>query len=240
MPVEDTQSATGAATMAAAAREETASRTTAQLSLDLANGQSKSVTVVLGQTASEIFNLCKPARVYADDDPWLAYAAAGGGSYLLLFTAEGTAKEMRGRLDPRHDTLYAVVHYPTDFKSNGRFLLPETMRKRTCGDFVTLKVPIAPDKVRVATAALGMNTTDVMGLFRPAVDHAEEDHVIVFDAINRGARYLLVLSRQGDGGTLSEVAYWSGEDAEPRFLLPRSKRGVRVPDDYRVRFGKEL
>jgi hypothetical protein len=207
----------------------------ASLNLLIGKEETKSVTVTLGQTASEIVDLCRPARPYADDDPWLAYMASGGGSYLLLFTAEGTAEELRGKPDSSHDTLYAVVHYPTESKSDGEFLLPETMRERTCGDFVTLKVPIALEKVRAATVALGMNAADVMRLFQPALDHVEEDDTIILDAIDRGARYVLILSAQGDDRTLSEVVYRSGEDAESVYLLPRGKRGVPVPDDHRVR-----
>ncbi|MCH5375222.1 MAG: hypothetical protein JJ992_14725, partial [Planctomycetes bacterium] len=138
-----------------------------------------------------------------------------GGSYLLLFAAEGTAEEIRGTLDPRQDTLYAVVHYPNESRSDGEFLLPKSMRERTCGDFVTLKVPVTPDKVRVATVVLGMNATDVMGVFHPALDRAEEDDLVVFDSIEAGARYRLIFSSKDEGGTLLKVETHRRESSRP-------------------------
>ena len=95
-----------------------------QFELKLGSDKTKTISVALGQSAVDIHNLCKPAKVYADDDPWLAAMAVGGGAYVFLFAAEGTPEEMRGRLDPRRGKLYAVLHYPTDSRDNGKFLLP--------------------------------------------------------------------------------------------------------------------
>ena len=62
---------------------------TAKIELLLGEGKAKVISVALGQSAREVFNLCKPAKVYADDDPWLGCMAAGGGHYVLFFQAEG-------------------------------------------------------------------------------------------------------------------------------------------------------
>lgn len=200
--------------------------------LKLASGQAKEVEVALGQSAREVLTRLKPAPAAADDDPWLLYMAAGGGHYVLFFCAEGAAREMQGRLDPGRDKLCAVVHYPTESPVDGKFLLPKKMRGKTAGDFVTLKVRVGPQRARVATAALGMTAKDVMHLYRPARDRAEEDDAIVFDSIDDGGRYLLVFSSRADGDklkSLSEVVYWPGGQKESLVLLPRDKRGEPVP-----------
>jgi hypothetical protein len=214
---------------------------TAQIELKLGDGKAKTVSVVLEQSAIDVYNLCKPAKVYADDDPWLIAMGAGDGMYVFFFAAEGTPEEMRGRLDPRRDKLYAVLRYPTDSRDNGTFLLPSTMGDKTYGDFVTLKVPLGPDKAKAATVALGMSSEDVMRLFRPALDHTEKDYVILFDSIHDGGRYLLIFSPQDDSSTydpkfdkLSQVMYWPGGQAESIFLLPRKKRGEPLPAKYRA------
>jgi hypothetical protein len=51
-----------------------------------------------------------------------------------------------------------------------------------------LKVRLSPEKARVATVALGMGAEDVMQLFRPAPDHAEENRAIVLDSNDGGDR----------------------------------------------------
>ena len=214
---------------------------TAKVELRLSEGEAKVVTVSPGQSAREVVNLCRPAKVYADDDPWLIYPAAGGGYYVFMFSAEGTSKQMQGRLDPSRDRLYAVVRYRTDARENGKFLIPTTMDGRNCSEFVTLKVPLSPDKARVATAVCGMTADDVMKLFRPARDHIEKDDLVLLDAIHENGRYLLVFSSGDDNtthepkaNTLSEVAYWPGGQRESIFLLPRKKRGEPAPAKYRA------
>ena len=107
------------------------------------------------------------------------------------------------------------------------------MDGRNCGDFVTLKVPLSPDKARGATVVCGMTADDVMQLFRPARDHAKEDDLVLLDAIHENGRYLLVFSPEDDSNThepkadtLSEVAYWPGSQRESIFLLPRKTRAT--------------
>ena len=68
---------------------------------------------------------------------------------------------MQTRHDPARDRLYAVVHYPTDSRDDGNYLLPENLRERICGDFLTLRVRLSPQQARVATVALGMGTEDI-------------------------------------------------------------------------------
>jgi hypothetical protein len=214
---------------------------TAKIELQLGPEKANVVTVALGQTATEVLHLCKPAKVYADDDPWLGYVAAGGGSYVLMFSAEGTVNEMKGRRDPGRDKLYAVMHYPTESRKDGTILLPATLRDRTCGDIVTLKVTLAPDKAKVATVALGLSTEDVMHLFRASPDDAKKDDGILFDSINEGDRYMLLFSPPNDSSghdpkrdRLSQVMYWPGGQSAAIFLLPREKRGEPVPAKYRA------
>jgi hypothetical protein len=132
--------------------------TTAQIELKLGDDETTSITVALEDSAIEVFNRCKPAKVYADDDPWLIAIAAGGGTYVFFFAAEGTLEEMKGRCDPRRDKLYAVLRYPTDSRENGTFLLPGAAGDKTYGDFITMKVPVGPDKAKAATVALGMSS----------------------------------------------------------------------------------
>ena len=105
--------------------------TTAKLTIQLAPEKSKEVTVSAGQSAMAVFNLCKPAKVYVDDDPWFICPAADGGHYLLMFASEGAVKELQKRLDPNRDKLYAVVHYPKQPGDEGRFLLPKSWNE-TC------------------------------------------------------------------------------------------------------------
>lgn len=218
-----------------------AEETTAQIELLVGPGKTRLVTVALGQTAKDVLNRCKPAKVYADDDPWLGYAAAKGGSYVLMFAAEGTVSDMRGRPDPGRDKLYAVMQYPTESPKDGKFLLPAALRDTTCGDIVTLKVLLAPDKARVATVALGLSTKDVERLFTPATDQAKAADVVLFDSIHDGDRYLLVFSPP-DGNDahepkrdkLSQVMYCPGEKPESIFLLPREKRGEPLPANYKT------
>jgi hypothetical protein len=214
---------------------------TANLELRIGQGKTKAITVTLAQSAREVYRLCRPAKVYADDDPWLICPAVGDGYYAIFFSAEGTAKEMQGRLDPSRDQLYAVVRYPTDTRENGKFLLPPSMKNRTCGDFVTLKVPLGPTKVRVATVAFGMTANDVMQIFQPAPDRAKADQLVLFDAMHRDGRYLLLFSPQDESDTrtpkveeLSQVIFWPGGQEESMFLLPRKNRDAPVPGKYRA------
>ena len=207
---------------------------TAKLQLQLEADKVKVVSVALGQSAKKVVDLCKPAKVYADDDPWLSYQAAGGGGYVLFFSHQDTAN----RLDPRRGSLYAVAHYPTGSRDGGAFLLPEAMRGKICGEHITLKVALGPDERKVATVALGMSTQDVMHLFRPAHDHADGDHSILYDSAD-GGRYLLTFSPEGDSHThdsqhdkLSEVMYRPGGQKETFFLLPHRKRGQPLPAAY--------
>ena len=197
-----------------------------------------------GQNATDIHNLCKPAKVYADDDPWFAAMAAGGGSYVFFFATEGTPEEMRARLDPRRGKLHAVLRYPTDLKDNGRFLLPDAMRKGTYGDFVTMKVPLGSKKAKAATVALGMSTEQVKNLFSSATDHANEEHAVVFDSVYDDNKYLLLFTPEGDGNThgpkldkLTEVIYRHGDKPETIYLLPRNKRGKPVAAEHRKLLG---
>jgi len=206
----------------------------AELKLELASGKTKVVTVILGQSAGKVVALCKPPKVYADDDPWLAYKATGGGGYVLFFSHQGP----QGRLDPRGGSLYAVAHYPTGSRDDGTFLLPAAMRGKTCGQHITLKVTLGPGKRKVATVALGMSIRDVASLFEPAHDDAEEDHAILYGSAD-GGRYLLTFSPTGDGaasdsqhGKLSEVMYRPGGQKETYFVLPRAKRGKPLPAEY--------
>ncbi|MBN1854884.1 MAG: hypothetical protein JW829_19275 [Pirellulales bacterium] len=215
--------------------------TTAKIDILLRSKKSKTITVSLEQTAMDVYNLCKSAAVYADDDPWLGYAAAGGGHYVLMFYAEGTMKEMRGRPDANRDKLYPVVHYPSMSLENGRFILPKAWRDRTCGDHVTLKVPVGPDKAKIATVVLGMSPQDVMSLFQPAPDQWDDDHGIIFDSIDDDGKILLTFSAEDDNSAsdrksekLSEVMYRPGGQTEMHFLLPREKRGTPILDKYRT------
>ncbi len=208
---------------------------TTQVQLKLRDGKTKSVSVALGQSGFDVYRLCKSAKIYADDDPWLIAMAAGEGMYIFLFCAEGTPEEMRGRLDPRRDKLYALLRYPTDARDKGKFLIPKTMEGRDCGDFVTLKVPLGPDTARVATVAEGMNRTDVMQLFAPAVDHAEHEQMALFDAIHNNGRYLLLFdSGDADNKTLSTVMYWPGGENKSMLLLPRGQHDKAIPAKHRL------
>ncbi len=218
---------------------------TAEIELKLGGDRTKTVSVALGQNAIDIYNLCKPAKVYADDDPWLAAMAAGGGAYVFFFAAEGTPEEMRGRLDPRRDKLYAILRYPTESKDSGTFLLPGTKKNGTYGDFVTMKVPLGLDKAKAATVALGMSTEEVKQLFPSATDHADEDHAVVFDSVHDN-QYLLLFTPKADGNThdpefdkLSEVIYRHGDKPEVIYLLPRDKRGEPVAAEHRKLLGLE-
>jgi hypothetical protein len=220
------------------AAQHDAETTTIELKLD--SKKVKEVEVTLCQSAKEVFKRLEPVPVAADDDPWLLYAAARGGHYALFFCAEGTVREMKGRLNPGRDKLNAVVHYPTEAQVDGKFLLPEKMRGTTVGEFFTLKVQLSPQKARVATVALGMSSKDVLDLYRPETDHAVEDHAIVYDSIDDDGRYLLIFSSRDDGGThvpkldaLSQVIYQPRAQAESTYLLPRSKRGELVPAMYK-------
>ena len=128
-------------------------------------------------------------------------------------------------------------------REGGEFLFPETLRGKTCGDFVTLKVRHGPDKSKAATVALGMSTQDIKRLFQPASDRADEDRSILYDSSD-GGKFLLIFSPQ-DGGnrhnprhdTLSELIYRPGRETEALFLLPRKKRGEPLPAEYRTLLG---
>jgi hypothetical protein len=67
-----------------------------ELKLKLDSGKVKVADVAIGQTALEVVNRCKPAKAYADDDPWLRYAAAAGGHYVLWYCAEGATQPGEG------------------------------------------------------------------------------------------------------------------------------------------------
>jgi hypothetical protein len=213
---------------------------TTQVELRLRDGETQKVLIALGQSGFEVYKLCKSAKIYADDDPWLIAMSAGEGMYAFFFLAEGTPEEIRGQLDPRRDKLYAVIRYPTNTRDNGEFLIPKKMDGRDCGDFVTLRVSLSSDKARAATVTLGMTTKDVMRLFRPAQDHEESNDLILLDAIHNNGRYLLRFSTQADKDTdtpradrLSQVMYWPGGQQKSIFLLPREKRGKTVPANCR-------
>lgn len=217
---------------------------TAKIELKLGNGEAKTISVALEQSAIDVDKLCRPAKVYADDDPWLIAMAAGGGTYVFFFAAEGTPEEMKGRLDPRRDKLYAVLRYPTDSRDNGTLLLPDTMRDKTYGDFVTMKVPLGLKKAKAATVALGMSTEEVKHLFSSAPDRANENHAVVFDSVYDDNKYLLIFTPEDDGKThdpkldkLSEVIYRLGDKAEAIYLLPRNKRGKPVAAEHRELLG---
>jgi hypothetical protein len=217
---------------------------TAKIKLKLGDGKAKPISVTLGQSAIEVYNLCRPVKVYADDDPWLICLADGGGTYVFFFCAEGAAEEIRGRLDPRRDKLYAVLRYPTESRDNGKFVLPGSMRDKTYGDFVTLKVPLGADRAKVASVALGMSAQEVKHLFPSAPDHADENHAVVYDSAYNGCKYLLIFTPQDDGNTrdpkldkLSEVIYRLGSKAEPIYLLPRNKRGRPAAAKHRELLG---
>lgn len=218
---------------------------TVEIELELGGDRTKAVSVALGQSAADIYGLCRPAKVYADDDPWLAVKAAGGGAYVLFFAAEGTPEEMRGRLDAQRDKLYAVLRYPADSKDNGTCLLPGTKKDGAYGDFVTLRVPLGLDKAKVATVLLGMSTEEVKQLFPSATDHADEDHAVVFDSVHDN-QYLLLFTPNADGNThdpeidkLSEVIYRYGDKPEVMYFLPRDKRGEPVAAEHRELLGLE-
>lgn len=217
---------------------------TAEIKLSLGSDQVKTISVTLGQNAIDIYALCKPAKIYADDDPWLAAEAAGGGSYVFFFTAEGTPEALQDRLDPRRGKLYAVLRYPTDSTDNGTFVLPDAMSNRTYGDFVTLKVPVGLNKAKAATVVLGMSTEEVEHLFFGATDRASENHAVVFDSIYDNNKYLLLFTPGGAGTAgdpkfdeLSEVICRHGDKPEASYLLPRSKRGKAVAAEYRELLG---
>lgn len=211
----------------------------ADLTIRLPSEKSKEVTVSAGQSAMAVFNLCKPAKVYVDDDPWLICPAADGGRYLLMFASEGTVKELKKRLDPNRDKLYAAVHYPKKPGDKGRFLLPKSWNETACGEFVTPRVRLDGDKAKVATVTLGMSTDEVTQLLGPAPDRRGDDRGIVYDSIG-GGKYLLVFAPPKDKGkqekkrdALSEVFYRPPGKAEALYLLPREKRGKAVPGEYK-------
>ena len=171
----------------------------------------------------------------------MAFPAAAGGSYVLLFASEGPAGQLTERLDPSRDTLYAVLHYPSESQEKGTFLLPANLSNKSCGEIVTLKVPTTSDKARALTVALGLSTADVMQLFHPATDRAQGNDAILFDSIYDRDRYLLVfVTPDGNGkhdpksDKLSEVIYWQAGSSTATYLLPRAKRGDEVPSKYRA------
>jgi hypothetical protein len=215
-------------------------QTTVKLELRLGPGKTHHVTVSVGQTAKEVVQLCKPAKPFADDDPWVGYPAAAGGSYVLMFAAEGTPDQMKERLDPSRDKLYAVMHYPAESQEHGKFLLPQSLRDKSCGEIVTLKVLVAPDRARAVTVALGLNTDDVRQLLPGSSDNTQRDDVLLYNSIEDGDRYLLVFSprdaakaRDPKTDKLSEVIYWQKAKSEAMYLFPRAKRSEAVPAEYR-------
>jgi len=212
-----------------------------KLALRLGPGKTHHVTVSVGQTAKEVVQLCKPAKPFADDDPWVGYTAAAGGSYVLMFAAEGTPDQMKGPFDPGRDKLYAVMHYPAESQENGKFLLPKSLHDRTCGEIVTLKVLVAPDQARAVTVALGLNTDDVRQLLPGSSDNPKRDDVVLYNSIEDGDRYLLVFSpcddtkaRDRKTDKLSEVIYWQKAKSEAMYLFPSAKRGQAVPAEYKA------
>ncbi len=208
---------------------------TTTLDLKLPGGESKSVTVAMGQSGRQVARMCTPARIYADDDPWLGCMAYQGGHYAIMFQADGPIEKLKGRIDAAWDKLYAVVHYKTDERRDGEFLLPKSWGGKSCGDFVTLKVPLGPDTARVATVAEGMNRSDVMQLFTPAVDHTEPEQMILFDAIHNNGRYLLLFdSGDANDKTLSTVMYWPGGEDKSILLLPRGQHDKAIPAKYKI------
>ena len=204
----------------------------AELRLHLGPGRVKVVSVALGQNALKVIKMCRPARAYADDDPWVRYPAAEGGAYVLFFSQRNPGPV----LDPRHGKLYAVAHYTA--RDRGVFLLPKAWRGSICGDHITLKVAIAPDETKVATVALGMSARDVMQIFEPLLDHVEGDASILYNSVE-GGKYLLAFSPQNDShphdsqtDRLCEVMCRAGGQKETHFLLPRGKRGQPLPAAY--------
>ena len=72
-------------------------------------------------------------------------------------------------------------------------------------------------------------------MFAPAVDHAEQEQMVLFDAIHNNGRYLLLFdSGDADDKTLSRVMYWPGGKDKSMLLLPRGQHDKAVPAKYRT------
>ena len=106
---------------------------TATLKLQTGQPQSKVVSVTLGDAPLKILERCRPARPYADDDPWISFPAADGGVYVMFFDPGLDTKD-----DPTDDRLIAVAKYtPKEPGGNidgqpGVYLLPAEWYGREC------------------------------------------------------------------------------------------------------------
>ena len=202
------------------------------LDLLLDSGQRRSISVSLGQSAMQVADLCRPAKVYADDDPWIFCPAAGGGIFVFFFTCPDT----KTPCDAGSDQLYAVALYTTQ-QNGGAFLLPESMKYRTYGEFLTLRLAINEDETKIATIALKMTPAEVKTLFSPAQDLSNDESFILYRSVI-GGTYLLLFSppkgersSQPEDARLSTIIYERpGEEAH--YLLPSKNRGKLVPPEY--------
>lgn len=203
---------------------------TAKLKLVRGENAVISATVREGQSVAEILNTLGHPD-YVDDDPWFSYKASPEGNYVLLF-GEKTSK-VDAKPDMASVTVWGVRGPGTNV-GEGVFLLPRRLRGKACGDFIALRVRLGPELKKVATVALGMSSSDVLRLFRPARDLAAKEGYILFPSIDDG-EFLLVFSAQDDNKNddsrsdrLSEVMYRPGGQEKPIYLLPFKKRGHAI------------
>ncbi|MGD9127213.1 MAG: hypothetical protein PVH19_07515 [Planctomycetia bacterium] len=214
----------------------------AEIELEIRAGKekTKALTVTPGMSALEVFKLASPIMPGVDDDPWLLYPAADGGGYLLLFSDEGTQEEMTGQLRATGKSkLYAVVYYSGNEPKDGRFLYPKRWEGAAYEDFLTIRVPVGENKVRVATVVLGMQEQEVKEIFPSAVNHTKEANRLLYNWLDESRKVLLVFSEVKDtatkGGTkhvLSEVLLQASGAGELQYMMPREKRGKGVPEEY--------
>ncbi len=190
----------------------------------------KTVTLSLGQSLTQVLEALHPAPLAADDDPWVAAPTAGGGHTVLFFASESGASPA-----PRQGVLSAAISYPTHEITSGVFILPEAVRGSAAGDFVM--VDTADGRTTgIAVAALGMTPQDSKRLFTPAVDLASEERYAVYAAPD-GSRTLLVFSPETAEShatapsplRLTDVVALPAGAPEAAWLLPRSRRGQPVP-----------
>jgi len=191
----------------------------------------KSVTVAIGDTVRDVLSQCRPARPYADDDPWVLYEAADGGAYMIFFDEAGDETSM-------DDTLCMVAHYPKD-EEQGEFLLPSNLKGKACGEYMTLRVPDESiEKGKPISLALLMSVRDVRRLFRGCEDLNDDRDRMLFEAAECGG-FLLIFNPQEEspeGETvklvLTDVVYRYDEPAKTIHLFPRSKRGEDVNEEH--------
>ena len=195
----------------------------ADLEIRLDEETTKSVTVTVGQKLVDIIRECRPAQFYADDDPWIAYGAGDGGTYVLFFENAEKAD------DHRDDTLHLVAHYPKDSEL-GEFLLPSNLRGKACGEHMTLPVLTdSGEKVKKVSVALQMGVLDVSRLFGGAEDLLEDNDRMLYAATD-GAFLLVFKPRGGVVGkqrVLSDVVYRYGKVAQR--LSAALQCGLRTP-----------